>query len=153
MTVRGARARSAVAFGAAGAVLTSLWFLPVVAARGDLAAAALYIVGPVLAAALAGWMLGGPLCAPPTGYGPGRAVVTGAAVASLSALMFGAFFSTLYVAGDGTVYALRVGAGVALLAVVVLGPVILLVGATTGLLLYRYGCQQMGRPVDSPEAD
>lgn len=144
-----ARARAAAVFAGVALSLAAIWFLPSIWARADIAGAALYLVAPTAAAWGAGWLIGYPLCAPPEGYGPARAVLTGAAVASLALLVFGAVFLTailtLGTASDG---ALGRTASVALLATTALGPVILLVGASTGLFLYRYG---RGRPAEESE--
>ena len=136
----GSRRCAARVFALAAAALALLWFLPSVWARADWYGALLFLALPAGSGWAAGWALGGALCAPPPGYGPGRAVMTGAAVASLAILMFALLFSAAFVMGPGgTLRGLGRGASVVVLSVTALGPVILLVGATTGLFLFRYG--------------
>lgn len=138
-------------FALVAAALASLWFLPSVWARADVYGAFLFLVAPVLAGGLAGWLIGAPLCDPPEGYGPGHAVLTGAAVASLALFLFAPLFAMVFLAGPEA--GLVRGASVALLAVVVLGPVVLLVGASTGLFLHRYGrtsSRGAAAPPDAP---
>lgn len=140
-------------FALVAAALASLWFLPSVWARADVYGAFLFLVAPVLAGGLAGWLIGAPLFDPPEGYGPGHAVLTGAAVASLALFLFAPLFAMVFLAGpDNPPAGLVRGASVALLALVVLGPVVLLVGASTGLFLHRYGrTSSRGGPA-SPDA-
>ncbi len=157
MTDNGARVRAAGVFAVAATALAMLWFLPSVLARGDLYGGVLYILAPTLAGGLAGWLMGRPLCDPPPGYGPGHAVMTGAAVASLSLFLLAPLFAVIFLVGPfGSVESLVHGASVALLLVVVLGPVILLVGAALGLFLHRYSrrpplASRADRPARDPE--
>lgn len=144
----GSRRCAARVFALAAAALALLWFLPSVWARADWYGAVLFLALPTGAGWAAGWALGGALCAPPPGYGPGRAVMTGAAVASLAILMFAVLFSAAFVLGPGTLRGLGRGASVVVLSVTALGPVILLVGATTGLFLFRFGRRAGARLTD-----
>lgn len=147
----GARRRAAHVFALVAAALAFLWFLPSVWVRADWYGAVLFLALPAGSGWAAGWMLGGTLCAPPAGYGPGRAVMTGAAVASLAILLFTVLFSAGFVLGPiGTLRGLASGTSVVVLAITALGPVILLVGAATGLFLFRYGRRAPPLERDSP---
>jgi formate hydrogenlyase subunit 4 len=144
------RRRAAAAYALVAALLAALWFFPSIWARGDLYGALVLLVVPALSGWLAGWSVGAPLCDPPPGYGPGRAVMTGAAVSSLAIVLFAILFSLSYVLGPhGSLDALGRGASVLVLAVTALGPIILLAGAAAGLFLYRYSRMSSGRPGES----
>lgn len=143
MTDNRPRVRAAGVFAVAAGALAMLWFLPSVWARGDVYGGILFILAPTLAGGLAGWLMGGPLCAPPPGYGPGHAVMTGAAVASLSLFLLAPLFAVIFLVGpEGSFEVLARGVSVALLLLVALGPVILLAGASLGLFLHRYSSRR-----------
>jgi hypothetical protein len=93
------RVAAAVSFGVAGTALPALRLLPSVLSRRDGVAFVLYIAAPGLAAALAGALAGGPLCDPARTRGSGRAVLRGAAVATLALVIFAPPFAVLFAWG------------------------------------------------------
>jgi hypothetical protein len=137
-------------FALVAAGLAILWFLPSIWTRGDWYGALVLVIAPAASGWAAGWMIGAPLCDPPAGYGPGRAVMTGAAVASLAIVLFTMLFAIGFVVGpNGSLEALGRGASVLVLAITALGPIILLAGASAGHFLFRYG-RTAGAPAPDP---
>lgn len=89
------RSAASAAFARAAVALTSAWFLPSVLGSRDPIALALYILLPAAAAAIAGALLGAPLC-DPSRSNPAGAVGRGAVVASISIVVFAPLFATLF---------------------------------------------------------
>ena len=131
------RLAAAVSYGAAGMLVTAAWFLPSVLRRGDLVAFGLYVVAPGASAALAGALAGTRLCDGVHPIGTWRAVVQGAAIATLALIMFAPIFAVLFtLTAPGTSI---VGLTVAVLIFSALAVwwVVAAVGAVVGWLLHR----------------
>jgi hypothetical protein len=87
---------AAASFGVAGTALPAVWFLPSIVNRRDSVALLLFVGLPGAAAALAGALAGGPLCDPERVGSRGRAMLRGAAVATLSLVIFAPTFAVLF---------------------------------------------------------
>jgi hypothetical protein len=131
------RLAAAVSFGAAGLAVAAAWFLPSVLGRRDLVALGLYVIAPAAAAALAGALAGGPLADATRPIGTPRALLQGAAVATLALLLFAPLFALLFTwTAPGTSI---VGLTVAVLIFSALAVwwLVAAVGAAVGWLLHR----------------
>jgi hypothetical protein len=88
------RLLAGLAFGAAGMLLTALWFLPVlVRGHGDVVSWLLYVGLPGMAAAIAGAVLGHPLVRPSPPGGDGAAVLRGVAIATVALILFAPLYA------------------------------------------------------------
>jgi hypothetical protein len=91
------RTSAALAFGAAGIALSTLWWSPVIfKAQGPLPFV-LFIGVPGISAAIAGWAFGKPLFDPIRVSGPRIAALRGAAIASVALVLFAPLFATAYI--------------------------------------------------------
>jgi hypothetical protein len=83
---------AALAFGAAGLLLSSAWFLPLVVPSRSVVGLMLYVALPSMAAAIAGGALGAPLLDPARCRSGGDAALRGAATSLAALVIFALLF-------------------------------------------------------------
>jgi hypothetical protein len=130
------RTSAALLFGIAGTALSMVWWLPAVFKYKSLLVFVLFIVAPGISAAVAGFVLGKPL----PDARPINAALRGAIISSFALVLFAPVFATLYVLTqranehwtilDLTLLVLMVSA-------ILVGWVVVLVGAAVGWGLHR----------------
>ena len=91
------RTCAAGGFGAAGTILSIVWWNPLIFQARSMTPFVLFIVTPGISAAVCGWAFGKPLLDPARVHGPRSAAVRGAGIGTLSLLLFAPLFSILYV--------------------------------------------------------
>ncbi len=126
-------------FAVAGLIVPTLWFLLATLKRGDIVSAVLYGVLPVVAAAIAGALLGTPIVCSAQAMSARRAIERGVGVGLLAVAIFVPLFAMCYAgtARQGIVYVPALMGVVAVMCVFVAGIPIALIAGTAGWLLYR----------------
>jgi hypothetical protein len=142
------RTSAALGFGAAGTVLSLLWWSPVIFEARSVVPFALFIGTPGLSAAISGWALGKPLFNSARTCRPRGAALRGVAIASLALLLFAPLFASLYVLTQpatehwdilSLTFLMLVGSAV------VIWWLVALIGAVVGWVLYRLASYDAGR--------
>lgn len=131
------RAAAAVSFGAAGIVVTASWFLPSILRRRDLVALGLYVILPGASAALAGALAGARLADPARPIGAARAMLQGAAIATLALVLFAPTFAILFALTAPGTSIVGLMVAVLMFSAVAVWWFVAVVGGAVGWLLHR----------------
>jgi len=133
-------------FAVAGFIVPVCWFLPQMIRKFDAINFFVFIVLSSAAAGCAGFLMGHPILDPHRTHPTRQAVGRGILVSLRAIFIYTPVFTAIQVIRSpqplGIVHVIAIMGLVSVFCVFVAGPLIAIVAATSGWLLYRFGCQQ-----------